>query len=62
MESLFIFIQELIASEEPAKELEQLIKRLKETVMSLAPSQKHMVSRELGRLGPTPSLKYRAAA
>jgi hypothetical protein len=28
----------------------------------LRPSEKHMVGRDLGRLEPSPSLKYKAAA
>jgi len=33
-----------------------------ENIFKLAPSKKHMIGRELGRLEPTPSLKYKAKA
>lgn len=61
MDSLFIFIQELLQSENPAKALEQLASKVKESVISLAPSKKHMVGRDLGRMEASPSLQYRAA-
>lgn len=61
MDSLFMFIQELLQSENPAKKLEQLASKVKESIVSLAPSKKHMVGRDLGRLEPSPSLQYRAA-
>lgn len=61
MDSLFMFIQELLQSEHPAKTLEQLASKVKESVISLAPSKKHMVGRDLGRLEASPSLQYRAA-
>lgn len=61
MASLFMFIQELLQSENPAKALEQLASKVKESVISLAPSKKHMVGRDLGRLEASPSLQYRAA-
>jgi hypothetical protein len=59
-DSLFMFIQELMALEDPAKELKQLASRVKESIISLAPSKKHMVGRDLGNFEPSPSLKYRA--
>jgi hypothetical protein len=58
---LFMFIQELLQSENPAKKLEQLASKVKEFIISLAPSKKHMIGRDLGRLEPSPSLQYRAA-
>ena len=61
MDSLFMFIEELLMSESPAKELEKLCSRLKESLFSLVPSQKHMVGRDIGRLEPTPSLRHRSA-
>ena len=61
IDSLFMFIQELLQSENPAQTLERLASKVKESVISLAPSKKHMVGRDLGRLQPSPSLQYRAA-
>ncbi|MCI5192989.1 MAG: transposase, partial [Candidatus Electrothrix sp. AU1_5] len=45
----------------PAQTLEQLASKVKESVISLAPSKKHMVGRDLGQLEASPSLQYRAA-
>ena len=61
MDSLFMFIQELLQSEHPVKTLEQPASKVKESVISLAPSKKHMAGRDLGRLEASPSLQYRAA-
>ncbi len=59
-ESLFEFIKELIQSENPEKRLEDVMKNFQE-VCKLNISSKHMVNRDLGRLEPSKSLKYRAA-
>ncbi|MCI5123179.1 MAG: hypothetical protein D3925_01555 [Candidatus Electrothrix sp. AR5] len=61
MDSLFMSIQELLQLENPAKALEQLASKVKESVVALAPSKKHMAGRDLGRLEASSSLKYRAA-
>ncbi|MCI5194613.1 MAG: transposase, partial [Candidatus Electrothrix sp. AU1_5] len=45
----------------PAQTLEQLASKVKESVISLAPSKKHMVGRDLRQLEASPSLQYRAA-
>ena len=59
IEVLFQFVQELISSDNPEEELKLLAERVKD-IFQLAPSKKHMVNHNLGRLEPTPSLKYRA--
>jgi len=59
VESLLAVIRNLVNSDDPEAKLACLAKTLKENI--LAPSGKHMSGRELGRLKPTPSLKYRAA-
>lgn len=59
-DALLAFIRELVFSDDPEEKLGQLGEKIKE-VFDLRPSGKHMVSRELGRLEPTPALKYRAA-
>jgi hypothetical protein len=59
MESLMQCLWEIVSSEDPVKEFEQLARRAKE-VFSVRDSSKHMVGRDLGRLEPTPSLKYHA--
>ena len=62
MESLFLFITDMINSEEPHKELEHKFLIMKENLLNFDTSKKHMVARELGRLEPTESLKYKNAA
>ena len=61
VEALLALIHELVSSEDPNEGLNQLGEKIKET-FSLEPSKKHMIGRDLGRLEPTPSLKYKAAA
>ena len=53
-------IRQILTADDPAGQFEQLAGALK-TLFPLAPSSKHMSGRDLGRLEPTPSLKYRAA-
>jgi hypothetical protein len=60
VDSLFRLIHELLASENPKKMLSQLSQKVKE-LHELQPSKKHMIGRDLGRLEPSPSLKYKAA-
>lgn len=59
VESLLLFIQELLTSNNPQAELERLSSAVKE-VFQLNPSKKHMNNRDLGRLEATPSLKHKA--
>lgn len=59
-DALLDFIRELVSSEDPNERLSQLGEIIKE-IFSLEPSQKHMIGRDLGRLEPTPSLRYKAA-
>lgn len=61
MESLLAYVQELLQEANPAQKLAQLGELVKE-VLALRPSGKHMSGRDLGRLEPTPSLRYRAMA
>ena len=61
VDSLLTFIRRLLATENPEAKLEQLRLSLEE-VFQLHDSKKHMNTRELGRLEPTASLKYRALA
>ena len=53
-------VRQILAADDPAGQFEQLAETLK-TLFPLAPSSKHMSGRDLGRLEPTPSLRYRAA-
>jgi hypothetical protein len=59
VESLVQFFEEIVSSEHPQEQLEEVAKRAKE-VFQLNDSGKHMVGRDLGRLEPTPGLEYRA--
>jgi hypothetical protein len=59
VESLLAFIRELLVADNPQEQLTRLSQAIEE-VFQLAPSKKHLHTRDLGRLEPTPSLKYRA--
>jgi hypothetical protein len=61
MESLFLFITDIIDSREPHQELEHKISIMKENLLNFDSSKKHMVARELGKMEPTESLKYKNA-
>ena len=59
VESLLACIRELLVADNPHEQLHRLSQALEE-VFQLAPSKKHLNNRDLGRLEPTPALKYRA--
>ena len=59
VECLVEVIDDLVSSDNPQDKLKRFTKALHE-VFILSRSTKHMVRRQLGRLEPTPSLKYRA--
>src|SRR6266478_4322018 len=52
-------IDDLVSSEAPQDQLKRFTQALHE-VFAFGRSKKHMIQRQLGRLGPTLSLKYRA--
>jgi hypothetical protein len=52
-------IQNLISSDDPQSRLQRFTQALY-TVFAFGHSKKHLLQRQLGRLEPTPSLKYRA--
>jgi hypothetical protein len=60
-EALLAWVEHLLNSEQPGEQLAQLAHSVKE-LFPLSLSGKHMRSRALGRLAPTPALRYRAAA
>lgn len=60
-EALLTWVQHLLSTEPPGEHLAQLADRVK-NLFPLSLSGKHMTGRQLGRLEPTPSLKYRVAA
>src|SRR5207245_5828089 len=59
VECLVDVIDDLVSSDEPQEKLQRFTKALHE-VFAFGRSKKHMIQRQLGRLEPTPSLKYRA--
>ncbi|MGC1952302.1 MAG: transposase, partial [Gammaproteobacteria bacterium] len=61
VDSLLEVFRGILATADPAGQLQQLSDTLAEC-FDLRPSEKHRVGRDLGRLAPSPSLKYKAAA
>jgi hypothetical protein len=59
VECLVDVIDDLVSSDEPQDKLQRFTNALHE-VFAFGQSKKHMIQRQLGRLEPTPSLKYRA--
>jgi hypothetical protein len=61
MDALIDVMRGIVDAEDPHQRLEELLAVAKQ-LFPLRDSAKHMNGRDLGRLEPTPSLKYRAAA
>jgi hypothetical protein len=59
VECLVDVIDDLVSSDDPQDKMKRFTKALHE-VCAFGRSKKHMIQRQLGRLEPTPSLKYRA--
>jgi DDE superfamily endonuclease len=59
VECLVDVIDDLVSADDPQEQLQGLTKALHE-VFAFGRSKKHMIQRQLGRLEPTPSLRYRA--
>jgi hypothetical protein len=59
VECLVKVIEDLVASDDPQSHLQHFTRALHE-VFAFGRSKKHMIQRQLGRLEPTPALKYRA--
>jgi hypothetical protein len=59
VECLVNGVEQLVASEAPQEQLHRFTHALHQ-VFAFSRSKKHMIQRQLGRLEPTPSLKYRA--
>jgi hypothetical protein len=62
VESLFLFISEILDSEEPREELDKKMSIMQDNLLNFEKSKKHMVGSLLGRMEPTESLKYKKAA
>jgi hypothetical protein len=52
-------LNDLVSSEDPQDQLKRFSQALHD-VFAFSRSKKHMIQRQLGRLEPTPLLKYRA--
>jgi hypothetical protein len=61
VDALVGVFRSLVDADNPHEKLDEVIKVAKK-LFPLRASTKHMIGRDLGRLEPTPSLKYRAAA
>ena len=61
MDALIEVIRGIVDAEDPHQRLDEIVAVAKR-LFPLRDSAKHMNGRDLGRLEPTPSLKYRAAA
>ena len=59
VECLVDVVKQLVLSEAPQEQLHRFTRALHQ-VFTFSRSKKHMNQRQLGRLEPTPSLKYRA--
>jgi hypothetical protein len=62
IEGVLATFEEIISSDAPVEGFKKFAKSLEENMVSLSPSKKHMVDRNLGRLESSPSLKHRRAA
>ena len=60
-DALWQFVDQLLKAEDPKAKLAECLEKLKK-LRPLAPSSKHLNNRDLGRLGPTDSLKRKYAA
>jgi hypothetical protein len=60
-DSLLTVIRELLDADDPEQHFQRLADPLAQP-FSLTHSETHWVGRDLGRLEPTPALKYKAAA
>jgi len=58
VETLLDFIKSILQDNKPAQKLKEIAILIKD-LFQLRPSNKHMIGRDLGRLGTTPSLSYK---
>jgi hypothetical protein len=62
VECFLEFVRDMVADDDPNRKLDELAELLKNEIYQLMPSSKHLVGKDLGRLEPSPSLKYKKAA
>jgi hypothetical protein len=55
-------LEQIILSDSPLERFREFSKEMEDNVIVLNSSKKHMVARQIGRLEPTPHLKYKNAA
>ena len=59
VDGLLALFEQIILSDAPVERFKEFSRSVEENVVSLFPSKKHMVNRNLGKLEPSPSLRYR---
>lgn len=62
VEGMLATFEQIILSDAPVERFKEFAKSVEENAVMLRPSKKHMVGRDIGKLEPAPSLKYRKAA
>ena len=62
VEGMLTTFEQIVLSDSPIEQFNKFAKALEDNMVSLCPSKKHMVNRDLGRLEASPSLKHRRAA
>jgi len=62
LESLFLFITDILDSENPYEERDKKYSILKENLLNFKESKKHMITKDISNYKPTESLKYKNVA
>ena len=62
VEGMLATFEQIILSDAPVERFKEFAKSIEDNVITLNPSTKHMVNRNLGNFAPSPSLKHRRAA
>ena len=62
VEGILSLLEQIILSDSPLERFKEFSKEMEDNVVRLNPSKKHMVARQLGKLEPTPYLKYKKVA
>jgi SRSO17 transposase len=62
IESLFLFITDILDSPDPYEELDDKFTKMKQNLLEFKSSKKHMVSKDISNFKPTESLKYKMAS
>lgn len=62
LESLFLFITDILDSKDPYEERDHKFSIMKENLLNFKKSEKHMVTKDINNYKPTESLKYKKSA